>query len=857
MMATVTAKSDSISLTSRRSGSTWSTATWAVNLAFSAAIPANANITSSVLTVHVSTLPVAGNYLYVDGQKLRARQNTQTTSISISPGTSSRDIAVSFQASGTSYSTSIIVFDLSLSISYEIAVSSATAPTTVKVSSTVAEGAVTLSWSGASGGTQNAITGYQIHYNNSSDGVNWGDWVPAATVATSAGSGSVSVAVNDTRGAYRQWRIRTCGAAGESYYSGWAYSPTVRTNTAPSAPSKLSATPSVLESGAISLSWAASTDATDAISYYHIRSRLSTDGGNSWSGWADVGNVNGLSVSYSPTLNRGAKIQYSIYAVDSFGVASASATFPAVTRNSLPSAPKNITAAPALYESGEITITWEASTDADKQNISYQVYRGIMQASGNFGDTVLLGETTSTSYKDSPSMQRGSKINYSVFAVDTLGASSGAVSNVVTRNSSPSAPKNVTATPALYESGGITLTWTASTDPDGNLAGYYVQRQLSADGATYGDWSDVETVQSPPVQLTPNMSRGTFVRYRVQSYDALGAASGLTESNPVRRNRVPAAPALYGTSGLINLPFRPCFAISAPSEPDGEGMQVQAALFSEASEVVGANWSRHAIYLSGPNAGTETASNNRISDLTFYDADQYLLNISPNSQVKYTVFSYDADKAFLKWDRWYQDSDYTLDENAVYFRVEMAFANDQDITDENIPLLEAVIKVCRKGETQIMAYTQVATLPANGGFAAFRLPQTVETGRYRVLLRLVDASGGAGEALSAAFSVGTPSWARSIASGTVIASETISHQAELTEMLSHVNAARARFGLADMALPGRLGYFADWLTQMQALAQGAADCYALLGENAAIPQQATNYPSAATVSAVRALAEGV
>ena len=742
-MATVTAKSDSISLTSRRTGSKWSTATWAVNLAFSAAIPANATITSAVLTVHVSTLPAAGNYLYVDGQKLRARQNMQTTSISISPGTSSRDIAVSFQASGTSYSTSIIVFDLYLSISYEIAVSSATAPTTVKVSSTVAEGAVTLSWSGASGGTQNAITGYQIQYNNSSDGVNWGDWVPAATVATSAGSGSVSMAVNDTRGAYRQWRIRTCGAAGESYYSGWAYSSTVRTNTAPSAPSNLSATPSVLESGAISLSWAASTDATDAISYYHIRSRLSTDGGNSWSGWADVGNVKGLSVSYSPTLNRGAKIQYSIYAVDSFGVSSASATFSAVTRNSLPSAPKNITATPALYESGEITITWEASTDADKQTISYQVYRGIMQSSGNFGDTVLLGETTSTSYKDSPSLQRGAKINYSVFAVDTLGASSGAVSNVVTRNSTPSAPQNVTATPALYESGGITLTWATSTDPDGNLSGYEVQQKLSADGVTYGAWADAQTVEAPAATLSPSMSRGTYVRFRVRAVDALGAVSAWVELfSPVRRNRVPQAPSIYAAAALSALSGKPCFTIRAAQEPDGESMRVQALL---------------------------------------------------------------------------QDAD---------------------------------------GQ-QLYGYADEKTLPAAGGDASFRCAHELSPGNYRIVMRLVDASGGVSDTTSASFTVAAPAWTRDITPGAVIASETVSHQADLTELLSAVNAVRARFGLIAMTLPGRLGYFADWLTQMQALAQGTADCYALLGENAAIPQQATNYPSAATVIAVRALVQGV
>ena len=121
----------------------------------------------------------------------------------------------------------------------------------------------------------------------------------------------------------------------------------------------------------------------------------------------------------------------------------------------------------------------------------------------------------------------------------------------------------------------------------------------------------------------------------------------------------------------------------------------------------------------------------------------------------------------------------------------------------------------------------------------------------------MDASGGVSDTASASFTVAAPAWTRDITSGAVIASETVSHQADLTELLSAVNAVRARFGLDAVTLPGRLGYFADWLTQMQALAQGAADCYTLLGESTAIPQQETNYPSAATVNTVRTLVEGV
>lgn len=114
---------------------------------------------------------------------------------------------------------------------------SCSAPTSASVSPSVAEGDASLAFSGAAGGTGNAITGYEIQYSESTDGSTWGNWAALKVQALIAGNGTITVAPSGTRGTYRKYQMRTRGAAGASYYSGWkAVSGTVRRNSAPASP---------------------------------------------------------------------------------------------------------------------------------------------------------------------------------------------------------------------------------------------------------------------------------------------------------------------------------------------------------------------------------------------------------------------------------------------------------------------------------------------------------------------------------------------------------------------------------------------------------------------------------------------
>lgn len=108
-------------------------------------------------------------------------------------------------------------------------------------------------------------------------------------------------------------------------------------------------------------------------------------------------------------------------------------------------------------------------------------------------------------------------------------------------------------------------------------------------------------------------------------------------------------------------------------------------------------WERKAFFMSGANVGKETDANNRIADLTYYSTAEKEVNVTPDSLVKYAVFSYDEGKTYLGWSGWCQSATYTLADGAAFFRVEAAYKDDREITDENIAALKAAVVVQNKG----------------------------------------------------------------------------------------------------------------------------------------------------------------
>lgn len=258
------------------------------------------------------------------------------------------------------------------------------APTACSVSATLAEGNVTLSWSGAAGGAGNAITSYEIQYSDSTDNSTWGAWTALVTVFTSATSGSVIVSPPTTRGNYRRFRVRTRGAAGESFYSDWTVSSnTVRRNTLPTPPTSLTAAPAIYESSTVTLTWSGAIPGTSAIKQYVIQRSTSTDGIN-WSAYEALTIIvtSATSGTYIANASQiaGMYTRYRISVTDTLDAVSAYVVSGTVKKNSPPTAPAivcPVSGSSSYNTAPRFMITTGIEPDGQTQIVEVKIDTGV------------------------------------------------------------------------------------------------------------------------------------------------------------------------------------------------------------------------------------------------------------------------------------------------------------------------------------------------------------------------------------------------------------------------------------------------------------------------------------------------
>ena len=188
----------------------------------------------------------------------------------------------------------------------------------------------------------------------------------------------------------------------------------------------------------------------------------------------------------------------------------------------------NIDPTAVTYPSGPksgvpITITVTPRANTYGGTISYQ-YEYTLDG-GNVWNQLALTTAASQQY----TIPKGTQtFRVRVQARDNMGFTSsdwiyGPQVNVV-NNSAPSAPPTITVPVSPRGGAQTTITWTASSDVDGNLAGYELERQL--DG---GSWTSLYTGEG--LSYLDTIPKGTATAaYRVRAYDADGEYSGYTTS---------------------------------------------------------------------------------------------------------------------------------------------------------------------------------------------------------------------------------------------------------------------------------------------------------------------------------------
>ena len=305
------------------------------------------------------------------------------------------------------------------------------APTTCSLNPTISESTSTLSWGGATAGTLNTITGYDIQYAESSNGSTWGSWTTLQSVTTTNTYSSISVTAPSTRGYYRKYQVRTKGSAGSSYYSSYfASTNTLKKNEVPNT---ISGTPTVSATNVVSgtsvrVSFTNAGDNDSNLAGYEVAMQ---DSGDSWYGSPTImGSRTGSTITYvdvsTTGFTSGSQWKFLVRGYDTFGVrGSWSTATELVTIGDVPSKPRTI-----LYNGGTTTffespvrISWSAPLTTYGLSYTYEIKLGVWNGTSyDYGSEISTGTTAYYDWVISGE-SRGQRLYAQVRAVNVIGAS--------------------------------------------------------------------------------------------------------------------------------------------------------------------------------------------------------------------------------------------------------------------------------------------------------------------------------------------------------------------------------------------------------------------------------------------------
>ena len=136
----------------------------------------------------------------------------------------------------------------------------------------------------------------------------------------------------------------------------------------------------------------------------------------------------------------------------------------------------------------------------------------------------------------------------------------------ISTNTAPSTPGSITVPQNIMGGTTITISWSASTDAEGNLAGYKVERSTNGGSS----WSQI--YQGTARQTTNAVAFGTdSVMYRVKAYDNEGLESGYRTSSQVEvvNNNAPSAPPAISVPNEVKGGEQLVVSWTAASDSDG------------------------------------------------------------------------------------------------------------------------------------------------------------------------------------------------------------------------------------------------------------------------------------------------
>lgn len=321
--------------------------------------------------------------------------------------------------------------------------------------------------------------------------------------------------------------------------------------SAPSAPASITYTSSINSYSSARVSWSSVSGATS----YVLERAL-----NGSASFTQV--YSGSATSYSDTLaSTTTKVQYRVKAVNSGGSSgykTGSVSIVYYSRpNAAPTTPASISVPSTVYGGKAFTVSWGKSTDSNGNLSGYKLEQSYN--SGSTWTQVYQGSATSTSI--TIPFGNATQVMYRVRAYDSSGANSGykvSGTSTVVNNNAPTVPPSITVPLKVYGGKSVTVTWTASTDSDGNLSGYLLER--SVNGGNY-----TQIYKGASKSYSDNITKGwKTVQYRVCAYDRYDAKSGYrtSQKRTVVNNELPVITTSSTALGLKTGAFSIKYTVS-------------------------------------------------------------------------------------------------------------------------------------------------------------------------------------------------------------------------------------------------------------------------------------------------------
>ncbi len=403
------------------------------------------------------------------------------TSYSLTPNTTYYYAVQAGDTSGNLSPMSVIVSATTLALPSTPGALAATASSTSTFQ-------IILAWGASTSGMP--LAGYQIFRGTSSSNM-----AQIGTVATTSYTD-----IGLSAGTQYFYGVRAIDSGGN--LSPMSNTANATTLALPSAPTAVSGTATVTQ---ITLGWLAGPAGLPIGSYRVFR-------GTSVSGMVQIATVTKTSFIDSG-LTGNTTYYYGVQEADTGGNISPMSPATPVTTLALPSTPSNLVATASTTSTGQIILTWSASTSGLPLT-GYRIYRGSSPS-----NLSQLATVSPTSYTDI-GLTGGTQYCYGVQAIDTGGNVSGmSTTACATTLALPSAPTSVTA--KANSPSQVTVTWIPG--PSGLPVNVYgVFRGTSPSNL-------VQVASTKNTSFTDNsLSPSTYYYYAVQESDTIGNISPLS-----------------------------------------------------------------------------------------------------------------------------------------------------------------------------------------------------------------------------------------------------------------------------------------------------------------------------------------